>query len=305
MIAKLLKKYCSTAGMVCAFRGALAHDRSYPMGDLFRDKFAAAMCGRPWSWAFICPPLSVSLLLLMYRKLVPSASVLVVRAYYMESQLESFAANHQNVQYVMVAAGLDSFLLRKRQLAEQLRVFEIDLPEPQQLKQARLKSMGCHIPAAYHFVTANLFSQNVMDELERHGFDVSSPTFFSLMGFIYYIPKSSFLKVVESIATRLGAGSVIVLDYLLDDDSLDVEQLRFKRHCSSEVTDVGEDFVYETSSEELEADMAAFGWQKVSMMPIQDLYASLGLTGHPTAGVNCFALAMFTLAPAAKSASSA
>lgn len=301
MIAKLLKKYGSTAGMVCAFRGALAYDRSYPMGELFRDKFAATMCGRPWSWAFICPPLSLSLLLLLYRKLVPSASVLVVRAYYMESQLETFVADHQGkagVQYVMVAAGLDSFLLRKRQLAEQLKVFEIDLPELQQLKQARLKSMGCHIPASYHFVTANLFSQNLMAELESHGFDVATPTFFSLMGLIYYLPKSSFLKVVEGIATRLGAGSVIVLDYLLDDDSLDAEQLRFKRHCSSEVTDVGEDFVYDTSSAELEADMAAFGWQKVSMLPIQDLYGSLGLTGHPTAGASCFALAMFTLTPA-------
>ena len=304
---KLVKKYLSTAGLVCAMRGALAYDDSHPMNAIFRDKFAATLCGRPWNLAFICPPLSLSLFFLLFRKLVPGSSVLVVRAHYMESQLDKFVAEHgggkgvqkdaqqQGAQYVMVAAGMDSFLLRKRQLAEELNVYEIDLPQPQQIKQARLKSMGCHIPSNYHFVTADLFSQSLIDALVDKGFDAARPAFYSVMGLIYYLPKASFIKMIDGMAKRGAEGSVIVLDYLLDNASLDEDQLRFKQNCSHEVAEVGEEFIYETSSEELVADMAELGFSKVSMLPIQELYSSSGLDNHPTAGPNCFALAMFVL----------
>lgn len=297
MFQKWLKKHLSTAGMVCAMRGALAYDDSYPMGELFRDKYAATLCGRPWAWAFLCPPLSTSLLFLLYRKLVPGTSVLVIRAYYMESQLESYLSecDHSKPQYVLVAAGMDSFLLRKRSMAEKLSVFEIDLPEPQKTKKSRLKAMGCQVPRDYHFVTADLFSQSLIDALVSKGFDSKKTAFYSIMGLIYYLPKASFLKMIEGISQQGVEGSVVVLDYLLDDDSLDSDQLSFKRNCTHIVDDIGERFLYETSTDELVDEMKALGFYKVSTQFIQDLYGSSGLSGHPTAGPNCFALGMFRL----------
>lgn len=289
-----LKKHLSTAGMVCAIRGALAYDDDYPLNELFRDKYAATLCGQPWQLAFLFPPVTLSLLFLLYRKVIPGSAVIILRAYYMEGELEKFV-DGGGKQYVLVAAGMDSFLLRKRSLADKISVFEVDLPDIQKQKKDRLKSLGCQVPQNYRFVEADLFSQSLVGTLEKSHFDVSKPAFYSLMGLIYYLPKASFLKMMKDIADHGAAGSVVVFDYLLDDASLDEGQKKFKQACSEEVSSCGEDFCYETSTEVLESEITSLGFKKVSMHEIQDLYASTGLKDHPTAGPNCFALAMFTL----------
>ena len=62
------------------------------------------------------------------------------RARYVEDQLA--AARHEVEQYVIVGAGLDSFVLRRPEQLEQLRVFEVDHPATQRTKRARLAAAG-------------------------------------------------------------------------------------------------------------------------------------------------------------------
>src|SRR3954449_13222294 len=49
-------------------------------------------------------------------------------------------------QYVLVGAGLDTFAQRHGELAEQVRVFEIDQPGPQAWKRQRLEELGYGVP---------------------------------------------------------------------------------------------------------------------------------------------------------------
>jgi methyltransferase (TIGR00027 family) len=55
-------------------------------------------------------------------------------------------------QYVLLGAGLDTFAQRRRDLAAQLRVFEIDQAGPQSWKRERLIALGYGVPEWLRFV---------------------------------------------------------------------------------------------------------------------------------------------------------
>ncbi|MCY4380417.1 MAG: class I SAM-dependent methyltransferase [Proteobacteria bacterium] len=294
MIKNLYQKHVSTAALVCAFRGALSYDDSHPLSGLFKDKYASKLCGFPLTCAFLFPPLTLSLFFLTFRKLIPGSAVILVRAYYMEKQLAEQVRQGVN-QYVMVAAGMDSFLLRKRGLAEKMTVFEVDLPQIQQEKKQKLTKLGCHFPSNYHFVSADLARQSLKESLQDHGFDFGKKAFFSLMGLIYYLPKASFLEMMKGIAEASVAGTMVIFDFLYDDASLNDSQKAWKSDCSDMVSSCGEDFIYDTSAHQLEKDLADLGYHQESMMSLQDLYPSIGLDDHPTAGPSCFGIAVFSV----------
>ena len=50
-------------------------------------------------------------------------------------------------QYVILGAGLDSFCLRQGDLADRLRVFEVDHPASQSMKRDKLLRINDHLPA--------------------------------------------------------------------------------------------------------------------------------------------------------------
>ena len=65
---------------------------------------------------------------------------IVGRARYAEDALEA-AVTAGVRQYVMLGAGLDSFVMRRPDLMQRLTVFELDHPDTQAYKLERLNSM--------------------------------------------------------------------------------------------------------------------------------------------------------------------
>jgi len=74
-----------------------------------------------------------------------SRASIVARARFIEDLVVE-QAGHGVSQYVILGAGLDTFVQRRPAIASGLRVFEIDQPRPQAWKRQRLIELGFGIP---------------------------------------------------------------------------------------------------------------------------------------------------------------
>lgn len=110
-------------------------------------------------------------------------------------------------QYVLLGAGLDSFAHRSP-LAGTVRVFEVDHPETQEFK----KSVAP--PAEVTYVPADFETNDMLECLQRGGFDPARPAFVSWLGVSMYLD----LPAIERVLTVVGSfasGTELVADHML------------------------------------------------------------------------------------------
>ena len=142
---------------------------------------------------------------------------IVVRARYAEDRLDRAVAQG-TAQYLILAAGLDTFALRRRELGGRLRVFEIDHPDTQRWKRGRLRG---RIPSNLRFVAVDFERESVAEALRRSRFDPRLPAFVSWLGTTYYLSREAILGTLASLRSVLAPGSELVLDYWSKDPPLD------------------------------------------------------------------------------------
>jgi methyltransferase (TIGR00027 family) len=125
-------------------------------------------------------------------------------------------------QYLIFAAGLDTFAYRQPDWAKNLTIFEIDHPIMSAFKQTRIhKVIKGNIPNLF-FVSADFSKEHWQEALSNSPYfrrDVIS--FCSLLGISYYLTKDSFIKMLQAIAGLVSKGSGIVFDYPAQDDYID------------------------------------------------------------------------------------
>jgi methyltransferase (TIGR00027 family) len=143
----------------------------------------------------------------------PTYGGVVIRSRYAEDALAAAVA-HGARQYVLVGAGLDSFVVRQPAYARDLTVFEIDLPASQALKRRCLEEAGATVPANVRFVAADLGREPLASVLGRCGFDRSAPAFFSWLGVTIYLPREANLATLRGVATSAAPESEIVFTYI-------------------------------------------------------------------------------------------
>jgi methyltransferase (TIGR00027 family) len=71
---------------------------------------------------------------------------------------------------VILGAGLDSFAYRRPDLAQVLRIFEVDHPDTQAWKRTRLRAAGVELPATLSLVAVDLEKQSLIDSLRMSGY---------------------------------------------------------------------------------------------------------------------------------------
>lgn len=117
-------------------------------------------------------------------------------------------------QYLIFAAGYDSFAYRQPEWAKKMQIFEIDHPATAQDKMRRLELAEIEIPANVHSVEVDFNVDNYIDALQQHPvFDKAALTFCTLLGISYYLPKERFEEIVGKLSEILPAKSSIVFDY--------------------------------------------------------------------------------------------
>jgi methyltransferase (TIGR00027 family) len=141
------------------------------------------------------------------------APITLSRARYAEDLLET--AIQQGVrQYVILGAGLDTFVFRRPDLLQRLQVYEVDHPASQTDKQRRIARAGWSTPERLHFVSIDFARGDLPSALRRSSLDPGAPTFFSWLGVTYYLPREVLFNTLRSLASLAPQGSLIVFDYL-------------------------------------------------------------------------------------------
>ncbi|ASA21220.1 class I SAM-dependent methyltransferase [Paenibacillus donghaensis] len=135
------------------------------------------------------------------------------RAAFAEQALE-VATVHGARQYLIFAAGYDTFAYRQPEWASKLQIFEIDHPATADDKRRRVAALNLDQPSNLHYISADFSEPDWQSRmLDSHAFDLSVISFCSLLGISYYLPKDVFKSFLSAIAKLLPSGSSIVFDY--------------------------------------------------------------------------------------------
>ncbi|MGF7047764.1 methyltransferase (TIGR00027 family) [Paenibacillus sp. DS2015] len=117
-------------------------------------------------------------------------------------------------QYLIFAAGYDTFAYRQPNWAKNLQIFEIDHPDTAAEKRRRVTALHWDAPSNLHCISADFREPDWQSRvLACPDFDPSLISFSSLLGISYYLPKDVFKHFLSAIASLLPCGSSIVFDY--------------------------------------------------------------------------------------------
>jgi methyltransferase (TIGR00027 family) len=143
----------------------------------------------------------------------PIRAGIVQRARFVEDLLAEGGAP----QYVILGAGLDTFVQRRPELASHMRVYEVDQPGPQRWKQRRIAELGWPAPV---FVPVDFEAgASWWDELVAAGFDTAKPAFVTSLGVSMYLTRDAIAAMLRQVAA-LAAGSTFVLTFLVPGELL-------------------------------------------------------------------------------------
>lgn len=138
---------------------------------------------------------------------------IVARARFVEELVTEQSAQGIG-QYVILGAGLDSFVQRRPEVASKLQVFEIDQPDTLQWKQNRLTALGFSIPELLHFVPVNFKTSSWWDELLKTSFDIRQPAIVVCTGVMLYLTKEVIRETLYKIKA-LATGSTLAITFNL------------------------------------------------------------------------------------------
>jgi methyltransferase (TIGR00027 family) len=218
-----------TAMLVAAYRGRAASRTP----RLCNDPWAARLAGeeglelaRRFDGAFAHAELWITL-----------------RTAALDQQVRRFTREHACArQVVILGAGLDT---RAARLAEKgVRFFEVDHPESQAVKLARLGALEGYPVGAATYVSCDFEREDFLTRLAASGFDASEPALVVWEGVVYYLTEEAVRGTLRRVASGCHPETVIVLDYL--GKKLVHGQVKDPRDLAAShvVTDLGEPLLF-------------------------------------------------------------
>lgn len=137
---------------------------------------------------------------------------IVARARFIED-LAAEQANRGVGQYVLLGAGLDTFVQRRPEFADRLNVFEVDQPAAQAWKRSRLEALGYGVAEWLHLVAFDFESDGSWwDHLIDAGFDPRRPAVVASTGVSMYLTKDANAATLRQLA-RLAPGSTFAMTF--------------------------------------------------------------------------------------------
>ncbi|HWA31278.1 MAG TPA: SAM-dependent methyltransferase [Rhizomicrobium sp.] len=214
-------------------QGMAMHRAAHQIFDrplLFADPLAGAMIGAEGRLLLRAQPHA-------FRSEWAIRAFTVARSFHAENALRR-AVDAGVWQYVVLAAGLDSFAYRA-DTPKDLRVIEVDSPATQAWKRARLREEKVAIPAKLAFVAMDLEKQALEERLRDAGFHADAPAFFSFLGAAMFLEEAAVMDIARFIG-GLPPGSGLVFDYGLPASALDPQQRAEREHVVRGLAAVGE-----------------------------------------------------------------
>lgn len=192
---------------------------------------------------------------------------LVARSRLAEDNLAR-AVHHGVRQYVLLGAGLDTFVHRNPHPG--LQVFEVDHPATQQWKRELALSNGLPEPTCLHYVPVDFEHQDLAQQLASCGLDFAAPTVFAWLGVVMYLTRPAFRTTLDLIA-RFPEGSGVIFDYALPRHALASHELEARDALSARVQSIGEPFQLFFTPDEMKKELTQF--QRVEDLDAKELNA--------------------------------
>ena len=124
-------------------------------------------------------------------------------------------------QYILLGAGLDTFVQRHPELATLVVVFEIDQPGPQAWKRQRLDALGYGVAGSLRLIPVDFEAdQDWWQALLDEGFDTQARALVSSSGVSMYITKAATAATLRRLA-GLAPGSIVVMTFMIPLQLLD------------------------------------------------------------------------------------
>jgi methyltransferase (TIGR00027 family) len=152
----------------------------------------------------------------------PFRASILARARFVEDLVAERVAEGVG-QYVILGAGLDTFVQRRPELASRLQVFEIDQPSAQAWKRQRLLELGFGIPSFLRLVPVDFEAGDAWWELlAASGFDSKRRTIVASTGVSMYLTREAIAATLRQVAA-LAPGSTLVMSFMLPIELADAE----------------------------------------------------------------------------------
>lgn len=223
---------------------------------VFCDTFAYAMVG----------PEAEARAAAMHDGLSPHAGSaararFVVRHRIAEDELERAVARGTS-QYLVLGAGLDSFVFRRPDLSRRLTVFEVDHPSSQSWKRARLAALSLPEPAGLTFVPVDFEHDDLLACLRSAGFNTRAVSFVAMLGVSQYITARALAETLRLVA-QFHSGSAVCLGYVVPEQMWDDPAREFAAVALPRAEALGEPFISFYTPNELEALVLDCGFHTV------------------------------------------
>ena len=181
---------------------------------LFEDPYAARFLGTDGLWMLWLLRRTVSRRAVLYcinqigPGLLPYA---IARTTFIDEALTS-ALRRGTPQIVILGAGYDTRALRIPGI-ETAVVYEVDHPDTQAFKRARLGADMEAIQERVRFVGIDFDRQDLGERLRSAGFQFDRPSFVIWEGVTHYLPEEAVDATLRVLAT-MNRGSEVVLTYM-------------------------------------------------------------------------------------------
>lgn len=175
-------------------------------------------------------------------------------------------------QYVILGAGLDTFALRRPELAREIQIFEVDQPGPQDWKKKRIIELGLKLPKSCSFVPVDFeVGQSWWNELIKAGFDKNKPAIVVSTGVSMYLSKETNLSTFRQIAT-LAPASTFVTTFMLVPDLLPPDEKALMEYVMKKAKESGTPFLSLYAPSEILSQAKDAGFRDVKDVTARDVF---------------------------------
>lgn len=197
----------------------------------------------------------------------------IARVRYFDDTVK-LALNNGIKQLIILGAGYDTRAYRINEL-EQLKVFEVDHPDSQEIKVEKIKEIFGSLPSHVKYVPVNVGRDDLEQRLKEHGYDKSKKTLFTMEGFIYYFSPELVDELLSFMVENSGKGSSVIFDYFPESVIDGTCELEVGKLMHDRVKKYGEPFKFGINEGEIEKflkERGFFGIQNVTSEDYKKLY---------------------------------
>jgi methyltransferase (TIGR00027 family) len=186
---------------------------------------------------------------------------LIARVRYFDDYLKKcITANLE--QIVILGAGYDTRAYRIKGI-KNIKVFEIDHPNTQNLKLQKIKEIYSSTPEHVTYVSIDFETQKLSQELYNSGYNKLLKTLFIIEGLIYYIPPKAAAETLTFIAKNSGKGSAVIFDYFPESVVNGKNKTEIAQNLRIFPQLQGEPLQFGINEEEIEKYLTQFGFTHI------------------------------------------